>query len=193
MGERESRTQSLPQYASILTAELHALRLVANMAKISSRNRIVIFTDSGSAIQSLQDKYISNPLARKLQYQIDEIITRKTIVICWVPAHVGIKENETADRLAKAAAKGREQAAQLFYRDYYYEIKKRMYSCWTEEWQTRMKYLRKIMDPSATIQCPSGNRREQVVVNRLRLLHSLLSHGHLMNNQVQEPLRACPL
>ena len=124
VGEREGRTQSLPQCASIFTAELHALRFAADIAKISVSNRVVIFTDSRSAIQSLQDKYTSNPISIMLQYQVEEIVTMKTILICWVPAHVGTKGNEKADRLEKTAARGRKQAAQLFYINYYYDNNK---------------------------------------------------------------------
>ena len=34
--------------------------------------------------------------------------------------------------------------------------------------------------------------KDRVIINRLRLGHSQLSHGHLKNSEVQEPLRECP-
>ena len=182
---------SLPRYASSFTAEVHAMRLACDIIQETEEEEVVIFTDSMSVIKGLKDKQSANPLIRKLQYQIDGIMQSKSLVICWVPSHVGIRGNERVDTLAKEAA-AREQPGQIYYADYYSEVKRRMKSSWEEEWRTRQNHLRMIADTPGSLEQPRGSRRDQVVINRLRLGHSWLSHGHLMNREVQEPPRECP-
>ena len=112
--------------------------------------------------------------------------------MCWIPSHVGIKGNERVDEVTKAAAEEREEPGQIFYRDYYGEIRKRVHDSWTEEWKLMQGHLTSITVTPGLLEQQRGNRKDQVIINRLRLGHSQLRHGHLMNSKVQEPPRKCP-
>jgi len=95
--------------------------------------------------------------------------------------------NERADTAAKLAA-GSDAAiynTNLPCRDYYPVIVKRAMSAWQTKWtDTTNNKLRNIKDrinpwPSSAQKV----RRMEVILTRLRIGHSLLTHGHLMERR----------
>ena len=63
-----------------------------------------MYTDSKSALESLNNYNSSHPLVQKAQEWLLWISCRhKSVFFCWVPAHVGIHGNKRADRKAKIA------------------------------------------------------------------------------------------
>lgn len=73
------------------------------IAHIEDEN-IVIYTDSFSSICSIKQLFNANPIVKLIQLNINDMLQKKTILILWIPSHVGITENEKVDRLAKNAA-----------------------------------------------------------------------------------------
>ena len=100
---------------AIATAELKAIDIA--LQSINKRairepglksKPIVICTDSLSAIEAIESnsKNISRPdLVQKINKRTNLLKTDHSITldILWIPSHVGLKGNEMADRLAKAA------------------------------------------------------------------------------------------
>jgi ribonuclease HI len=96
---------SLPLVASVMTAELHAIKLAINLIKETNFVNFIIFSDSMSSIQSICNHSEGNQLLNKILLEMHQVISGgKNITISWVPAHVGICGNERADQAAKAAA-----------------------------------------------------------------------------------------
>ena len=88
------RRASLPKEACIYSAELHAIQMTIADITNDNHNKFVIFSDSYSALRSLDNKYTRHPIARKLLHSFHDLKTRgKTVELCWVPSHVGIREN----------------------------------------------------------------------------------------------------
>lgn len=88
---------------SIKATETIAILVALNQAIASDQKDMVIFTDSRSALESIKSC---------LQHKNDRFFERLILLICknnkdrrvtiaWIPAHVGIRGNEIADRLAK--------------------------------------------------------------------------------------------
>ena len=90
--------------SSIYSAELRAIELALNHISNSRHNNFVVFSDSKSSLQALQNLWSNHPLVCRV-LNLHSLLCRlnKNIVFCWLPSHVGIRGNEAADRAAKEA------------------------------------------------------------------------------------------
>ena len=88
---------------SIYAGELSAIKLaVTSIKQFPDSKKIVIFSDSLSAIQSIETGHTAS--RPSLLRQLYEVIydSHHDISLAWIPAHVGVQGNELADHLAKA-------------------------------------------------------------------------------------------
>ena len=81
----------------------------------------------------------------------------------------------------------------LFYKDFYPLINRSIKAKWTTEWEQSHGHLRDIMEVPGTMTSVNNNRRHQVVINRLRCGHTWLTHGYIMNSEIEEAPPGCPL
>ena len=180
-----ARTATLPQEASIFSAELHAIKMANEIIKSSSARNFVVFTDSRSVLDALHPRN-DHPLIRQILYEINIIQDQeKRIEYCWVPSHVGIAGNDRADAKAKSATSRSPELIPIHYQDYYPSIKLHINRRRQEEWTDSEQ---KLVEIKPTIEhwapTPGLRRREEVILNRLRTGHSLLTHGYLMDDSV---------
>ena len=87
--------------SSIFSAELHAILGALNAGIQKGASRMTVFTDSKSSIQAVMKPYHRNPTVIKIQKTVHQ--TSSKLHMCWIPSHVGINGNETADSLANNA------------------------------------------------------------------------------------------
>jgi ribonuclease HI len=191
----ESFSHTLPSSASIFTAELIAILIALyRMAQVPDMS-FVIYSDSMSALQALKATYPTNPLVLAVQQFLFILHSRmKTVVFCWVPSHVGIGGNERADKLAVAACSRPMSCGRLLpptillqhqlpYWDYFPEVDRLFATQWQSEWEVAADgaALRSIKPhlarwPSSSQRC----RLFEVILARLRIGHTRLTHGYLM-------------
>ena len=187
----ETLGHPLPPQASSFTAELWAIAIALERIGEQRETNYVIYTDSRSAVQSLQAVYTRNPLVLKIQQHIISMHTRKRITLCWVPSHVGIEGNEAADRAAGEAARGgrRCRTPRYLYSnalpsgDYLPYIEREFRRRWQEEWGASANGadLRKIKPQLGRWQSAhQTGRRREIIMARLRLGHTRYTHGPLM-------------
>lgn len=96
----------LPDYTDITTAEIYAICEALLDAVHNKLNKVVIVTDSQSAIATLSKP--RHPLLLELVYAVwrsaDILSTDQSkVTFLWVPSHTGIRGNEHVDKIAKAA------------------------------------------------------------------------------------------
>jgi len=66
-------------------------------------DHFVIFLDSLSSLQAIDSRKTENPLILKILKEYTQLKnSSKSISFCWIPSHVGIRGNESADTVAKA-------------------------------------------------------------------------------------------
>ena len=102
---------------------------------------------------------------------------------------MGIAGNEAADREATAATCGEMLPVndEIPYRDWYPIIKSKICQKWNVEWHEILhNKLRAIKDsiqvwPSSNLR----NRRESIILTRLRIGHSKVTHQYLMEQGMQ--------
>lgn len=93
----------LPDETSIYTAELCAIKEAVSEGKNSSKDLIIICSDSLSAILAMKKIFSKDQLVLKIKNELFKSPTQR-FAILWVPSHKGIEGNELADFLANEAA-----------------------------------------------------------------------------------------
>ena len=116
------------------------------MLKNGSSCKYVLLSDCASALQSLNASRTFKPmnnLFRNIFALFKQIIsTGIDIALIWIPCHIGIKRNERADNLARAAAcrhEGPEDSVEMSL----LEAKSRIQNHCQDRWGKNIHYIRK--------------------------------------------------
>ena len=184
-----TRSSKLSPSASNFFAGLYGI--LAGLQTVLTLNAVSfsIFTDSKSLILALHHLDSTNPLILQIHSAIQCVqSSNKTLSICWCPAHVGVPLNEAADDAARQAAQSNAEPVQLSvpYKDLYSAIKSSVKNSWQEVWSnTHGNELRSIKDSIvASPQSADHNRKSSIIITRLRIGHTRLTHQHLMERRL---------
>ena len=170
--------------ASVFSAELYAILLALKFLITMREQSFVIVSDSRSALLAIEAYNSKHPLIMEIQQWLYFIFSKhKKVEFCWVPSHTGISSNEKADENAKTAVHEMQICDKnLPYTDYYSVIDNALTKEWQREWSdVRMNKLRRVK--CTVLTWPSSchkNRQWEVVLARLRLGHTRVTHKHLM-------------
>ena len=120
-----------------------------------------------------------------LSLLLDSHRQQKFITVCWVLSHVGVADNDRTDFLATQAATNNEPLHNipLPYRDYLPTIRSHLTDLWQANWtMTAQNKLRVVKPTVSTWQSSTQpNRRYEVVLCRLRIGHTRLTHSYLLS------------
>jgi len=174
----------LPDASSIFWAELTAIILALDWVKNASSKKFVIFSDSLSSLQSINNQKSHHPLVQNILVQCHHLKnTNKHVAFCWVPSHVGIPGNEKADRAAKVALSLNVGNHKIPYSDYKQSINSYVNGVWQANWTAlRNNKLQSVKPIIGETKLRNITRRdEESLIHRLRLGHTSLTHGCLIN------------
>ena len=175
---------------SIFSAEVRALELALKVINKCNENKHIIFSDSKSALEAIQNRWTANPLVRRVLELHNTLRQTKDIIFCWVPSHVGIKGNEAADQAAKAALDSPVSDTKVPAVDWLPKsteyIKNQHKIHWENIQNNKLKTIVPDLSKQQQIQC--DKRKDEVVLTRLRIGHSRLTHSFLMKG---EPAPIC--
>ena len=149
----------------------------------SKRRKFLILTDSLSCLLSLDRFYSTDPRITKIQDGAHRALCQgKEISFLWIPSHVGIHGNEEADRLAKAALRleysGRGGLPHTDVRNSISTyVRAEWRASWARETENKLKEIKPELGPRRLSGLP---RRKEVVLTRLRIGHTRLTHSHLV-------------
>lgn len=200
------RNYKITQDVSIMTLELIAISEALSYIEIESSlfSKVVIFTDSKSALQHLIKSSRgkrSLPIAYTILNKIYSIGSKNiTLKLQWIPSHLGIKGNEEADKLAKLGSQdGTNFDILPFYTEILHNFRKYCYNGWKEYFDERSKekgIWYKIIQ-SAPPRIPwfaevNFNRNTVVTALRLRSGHvPSRKFGHLMKKYDSPNCETC--
>ena len=187
-----TRGYRLRDGCSIFTAEVEAINKALTYVNVSSRKSFVIFSDSLSVLQAIESQESKNPLVNRVLQTSQKILSNgKFITFCWIPSHRDITGNEHADRAAKdALSKAHPTHFELPCSDVFIQIQPFVSSLWQKRWNKEVDNKLHATMPQIDNKFYSGcrNRKDEVIINRLRIGHMRLTHSFRMENRPHPPL-----
>ena len=157
---------------------------------------IVIFTDSQSALQALENGQSGDKSLSRLTMKFDQLMSKHEtqITLQWIPGHAGIGGNEKADTLAKKGASMPQPENSVPYETAVKMIKSNFKEQWLQDW-TRNNTGRALYEhmnaPKPNDPVNKLKRGEQSTIFRLRTGHIGLNN-HLSRIKKNFPSQ-CPL
>ncbi len=179
-----NKQKRLPSNASIYTAELHALKMAFDIALQTPHTHFIIFSDSLSSLTALNGNN-DHPYILELRETYSRLVKRgKSIVLAWIPSHIGIKGNEKADALAKEALNINVTNIKIPYSDLKININKYIQNKWQVLWDSfpdnKLHSIQQnVVHSIETLE----KRRDDIVITRARIGHTYLTHGYLLRGE----------
>ena len=181
---RRTFKSRLMDHHSVYTSELIAINKALQATLALNKPTATIFTDSLSSIQAIQQQNMAHNqiiLTEIFQHNKQIIDKGNKVTLVWVPAHVGIYGNESADTAAKQALKHTTKDTKLPLN--YNEIKSLITAAINTKWQntwaqsTTGKFLHNITThtPKQT-KYTHPNRKVNNSINRLKVGRTQLNH-----------------
>ncbi|WP_316399482.1 reverse transcriptase domain-containing protein [Bradyrhizobium sp. 33ap4] len=176
----------LPDSASVFTAELYAIKHAVHYINIKRITSPVIYTDSMSSLHAISSNTTRNPLVRQIRNIITSVHRNGSdLKFVWVPSHVGITGNESADRAAADSLSNREGPYEIPYQDLTPLVRRAFLRKWQSFWDTQTKNKLHLVKPQIG-RSPSTthvDRLREVTLARLRIGHTYMTHGFLLRSE----------
>lgn len=189
-------------YASIFTGECLAIIQTVDYILEHNLTKVTIFSDSRSVINIISSctidrdyNYLVLVLKNKLR---SAYIQNIDISLLWIPAHVGILGNETADHLAKEAInKGSHVDYMIPHTDFFESVHETLNKCTKDTLLSLAKHVGSSyfnnfpITPHAWFSKLKLNRLEIVTTCRIRSNHYNLNYSFNRCNIVDSPSCQC--
>jgi len=159
----------LPGATSIFNAELHAILLALDVVRKSKEKHFLLFSDSYSSLIALGGSHIDHGAIYKYLKTYSTVTNcGKTVIICWIPGHVGIPGNERADSVAKAALSFPISPVKISVTDFHPHANLLMRREWQEIWNCCDGNKLHAINPTVGVTKLNGSliRKDVVIINR---------------------------
>ena len=125
-----------------------------------------------------------NPQIQKLLEKCHELLAYKEIVLCWIPSHIGIQGNEMVDKQAKTSFSLEPTSFKISFSNFKPSINIYIYI-----YLGRMANF--IKPTIGEYQSVVRNIGKEVVLARLRLGHTRVTHSCLLQGEEQPQCVGC--
>ena len=181
-----SKTMRIPDGSSIFTAEAKAIDLALDLiADCETSYKFIIFSDSLSVLKSLDHTSSKNPQIQKLLEKHHDLSEFNEIVYCWIPSHIGIAGNENVDQKAKDSLNLHPTNFSIPYANFKSFINRYILNKWQILWNNsvgnKLFEIKPVIGQSQPV--VRNVRQEEVVLARLRIGHTRITHSYLLKRE----------
>ena len=174
--------------ASVFTAELTAIHsCLSHLTQRPPQQNYIILTDSLSSLLSLQDPYSNNPLSQRILISLQTLSSiQSAVTFIWIPSHIGLPHHDEVDRAAKESTLSHTitdpspSPAYDLKTCYRSLITTAWNNLWTNLPHNKLRHIKS--KPSLWSTSNRNSRREEVILSRLRIGHTRLTHSYLLLN-----------
>ena len=189
-----TRSFTLPSHATVYTSELIAIHKALSFIEVCEGLRYVIFSDSLSSLLALMAFNPSHPLLQDVLGLLTSLDRAgKSIVLCWIPGHVGLAGNEQADQAAKRATRAAcTRSLPLPATDLFPVFKEYVLGKWQSAWDEVASKLKEVKPQLAPWHSVGRKLRvEEVTLCRLRIGHTYATHKYLLCGEERPRCSRC--
>jgi len=174
----------LPGATSIFNAELHAILLALDVVRKSKEKHFLLLSNSYSSLIALGGSHVDHGTIYKYLKTYSTLTNcGKTVILCWIPGHVGIPGNERADRVAKAALSLPLSPVKVSAMNFLPRAK--LLTTYTQRMARNMELCDgNAINPTVGVTKLNGSlgRKDAVIINRLQIGHTHATHAHLLGD-----------
>ena len=190
--ENDHKIMHIPDGSSVFTAEAKPIDLALDLVdNCNSHDKFIIFSDSFSVLQALNHTSSKNPQIQNILLK-HTISKYKTILYCWIPSHIGIRNNEQVDKKAKESLNLEQTVFKIPFNNFKPFINRYIFDKWQTSWNERpfnkLKEIKLVIKESKSV---ISNIRREVVLTRLRIGHTRITHSWLLNRDEQPNCTGC--
>ena len=176
------------------TAEAKAIDLALDFVNTCTyTDKFFIFSDSLSVLQALNHTSSKNSQIQHLLLKHHEISSSKTVIYCWIPSNIGIYGNEKVDKNAKESLNLDQTDFKIPFNNFKPFINKYIFNKWQSSWNetcfNKLKEIEPVVNHHRTV--PKLSRREEIILARLRIGHTRLTHSYLLKREEQPYCIGC--
>ena len=148
-----------------------------------------VFTAEAKAIDS------KNSQIQHLLLKHHEISSSKSVIYCWIPSHIGIYGNEKVDKSAKESLNLEVTDFKIPFNNFKPFINKYVCDKWQTLWDetpfNKLKKIEPIVNHHRLV--PKLSRREEIVLARLRIGHTRVTHSCLLKREERPYCIGCDM
>ena len=162
---------------------------LSHISQLPPNNKYLLLSDSLSSLHSLQNPSPSNSLVQRILLVLHSLNSINCEVsFIWIPGHINLKEHDAVDLAAKHATSlpritdNSPIPASDFMNHFRQLILQKWNLHWKNQINNKLLAIKKIPVPwSSSIR---NSRREEVILTRLRIGHTRITHSHLLNPHI---------
>ena len=166
---------------------MEAIRRAFQFIRISTRRnkKFAIFCDSKSVLESIDDQDSKNPIMIDILDDLQNFTRRGiSVMFCWIPSHIGIDPgNDRADEAAQSAIDDGlpNVTHKLPYSDFVPNVRQLARQMWQDLWSREVNNKLHVINPDIKpYHTQQLKRKDEVILHRIRIGHTRLTHGYLM-------------